>query len=207
MAWDSHGVRLLMLVPIRPLGDWAGNLIVYKVLRVHSPYPMRARPVNPEQTRRGFTPRSLSRGPQHPPSAHAHTLPQARPARPRVDLPSPRFPATQASPPSPGEGGSRGGSGANPHRASLILLADHNLLPQPPATTSTKGLATPRVLPWPHLSLFCSLRAVGGGRGPAELASLLPSSAFSQQPTDLSADGMGEWAAGSSPSGFRLSSF
>lgn len=63
------------------------------------------------------------------------------------------------------------------------------------------------VLPWPHLSLLCSLRAAGGGRGPAELASLWPSSAFSQQPTDLSEDGLGEWAAGSSPSGFRLSSF
>lgn len=124
IARDSHGVRLLMLVPIRPLGGWAGNLIIYMVLRVHSPHPTRARPVNPEQMRLGFTARSLSRGPQHPPAAHAHTLPQARPVRPRVDLPSPSFPATPASPPPPGEGRSRGGSGANPHRAGLVLLAD-----------------------------------------------------------------------------------
>ena len=77
---------------------------------------------------------------------------------------------------------------------------------QGPATTSTKGSVIPGVLPWLLLSLLCSLRAVGGGRGPAELASLSPRSAFSQQPTALSDDGMGEWAAGSSPSGFRRSS-
>ena len=73
--------------------------------------------------------------------------------------------------------------------------------------TSTKGSGIPEVLPWPLLSLLCSLRAVDGGRGPAELASLSPISAFSQQLTDLSEDGTGECVAGSSPSAFRRSSF
>lgn len=92
------------------------------------------------------------------------------------------------------------------HQPAPVLFAPQ-VASQGPNTTSTKGSRIPGVLPWPHLSLLCSLRAVGGGRGPAELASLWPSSAFSQQPTDLSGDGMGEWVAGSSPSGFRRSSF
>lgn len=163
MARDSHGVRLLMLVPIRPLGDWAGNLIIYMVLRVHSPYPTRARPMNPEQTRPGFTPRSLSRGPQHPPSAHAHTLPQARPVRPRVDLPSPRFPAIPASLPPPGKGRSPGGSGADPHRAGLVLLADQARARSPQcarAAGRARGPGRRRVRP----------SRGGGARGRARVA-------------------------------------
>lgn len=74
-----------------------------------------------------------------------------------------------------------------------------------PASTKWSGI--PEVLPWPLLSLLCSLRAGGAGRGPAELASLSPISAFSQQLTDLSEDGTGECVAGSSPSAFRWSSF
>lgn len=41
------GVRLLMLVSIRLLGDWARNLIIYMVLKGHSPYPLRTQPVKP----------------------------------------------------------------------------------------------------------------------------------------------------------------
>lgn len=90
--------------------------------------------------------------------------------------------------------GQRGAAGAGPEPfppastcTPLLPSGQSGVPPQPPP----EGSSHPGVLPWLLLSLLCSLRAVGGGRGPAELASLVTRSAFSQQPTALSDDGMG----------------
>lgn len=89
-----------MLVSIRSLGDWAGNLIISMVLRGHKPYPPRTQPVNPQQTRFGFITRSTLGRPAattHPRAlAFVHTRdPRApagtssRPSQAAAQLPGP----------------------------------------------------------------------------------------------------------------------
>lgn len=94
-----------MLVFIRPLGDWARNLIIYMVLRGHNPYPLRTQLVKQEQTRPSFTTRATPPCPTASPTRACSHSP-TRETRPRGDLPWPLAAAAAAPfprlPPGPG---------------------------------------------------------------------------------------------------------
>lgn len=165
------GVRLLMLVSRRPLEDCAGNLIIYIVLRGHSPYPPRTLPANQKQTRPGFTPESPA------PRCLLHLLKPIHvlrrdpcAVRSCRDLPSRRFLASRASPPprpqrvraSRREGGSPGGSGADPHRGGLLGLADQARARSPKYARATRRAGGPG---WRRVRPTGS----GGGRGRARV--------------------------------------
>lgn len=168
--WEGRGtvsgVGLLKLVSLRPWEGGAGNLIIYRDLRGHHPYP----------------PRTLPPTRFHPciPGSRCllrllrllHVLrPDPRAVRSCRNRPSSRSPASRASPPaSPAAAragfpeGRRvpGGSGADPHRRRLLRLADQARARSPKEARATRragGAGRRRVRPtWS-----------GGGRGRARV--------------------------------------
>lgn len=89
-----------MLVSIRPLEDWAGNVIIYIVLRGHNPYPPRTLPANQKQTRPGSTPESPAPAASSiRPSSSTSSGETRAPVRSCRDLSSPGSLASRASPP------------------------------------------------------------------------------------------------------------
>lgn len=160
-----------MLVSIRPLGDWARNVIIYVVLRGHNPYPPRTLPANQKQTRLGSTPESPApRCLLHQPKL-IHVL--GRDPCARALLQGPLFarlsglsglPTSPAAARAGSPAGRRvpGGSGADPHRGGLLRLADQARARSPQYARATRRAGGPG---WRRVRPTGS----GGGRGRARV--------------------------------------
>lgn len=129
-----------MLVSIRPVGDWARNLIIYVVLRGHNPYSQRTQPVTQEQKRPRFI-------------ARATPLPLPRMLTPaHTRDPSPRGPplaprgGSRAPPPSPGPGRLRRASPPPPlHPGGVGAEAAQALISTGLASSCSRIRCTPAV--------------------------------------------------------------